>query len=139
MDLARVDGRFCVCKLDPGVAPEVMLADSATRSAARSADQNAVPWFLARTADELSLVCEEGLVPADALAVEGPWSCLRVVGTLDFSLVGILAELTALLAGAGVSVFAVSTFDTDYLLVRERDREAAIAALRLGGHRVLDR
>lgn len=133
MDLAIVDGRFSVCKLDPEIAPAALFADSAARSAARSA----APWFLARTEDELSLVCEEGLVPAGALAVEGPWSCFRVVGSLDFSLVGILAELTANLAGAGVSVFAVSTFDTDYLLVRERDREAAVAALRSGGHRLL--
>ena len=92
-------------------------------------------WSITRTQSELSLVCAEELAPAGA-RIEHGWRCLMVKGPLDFSLVGILAELAGVLAGAGVSIFAISTFDTDYLLVKSADLEAALAALRKAGHRV---
>jgi len=90
-------------------------------------------WSVCRTADELSLVCEEERVPAGVRAEKG-FSCLKVVGPFDLDEVGVLAALTAALAGAGVSVFAISTHDTDYLLVREADLPPAIDALREAGH-----
>lgn len=90
---------------------------------------------IVRTADELSIVCPAAEVPAD-VRHEGPWRALRVAGPLDFALVGILTRLTAPLAGAGISVFALSTFDTDYLLVRAGDLDAAVATLRDAGHAV---
>jgi hypothetical protein len=65
--------------------------------------------------------------------VEGPWTAFRVVGQLDFSLTGILSRCSTLLADAKISVFAVSTFDTDYFLVRKESEVAAISAWRLGG------
>ena len=89
-----------------------------------------------RTADELSIVCDESAVPAEIGPVERGWRALRVAGTLDFALVGILARLAAPLAEAGVSIFALSTFDTDYLLVRAADLDTAIEALRAAGHAV---
>jgi hypothetical protein len=67
---------------------------------------------------------------------EGGWRALRVAGSLDFSLVGVLAGLLDPLARAGVSVFVLSTFDTDYLLVKGHDLEKALAALRRAGHAV---
>jgi hypothetical protein len=88
-----------------------------------------------RTADEISVVCPEGAVPAGTRCERG-WRCLRVAGTLDFALVGALASLLVPLAQAGVSTFAVSTFDTDYLLVREADWARAAEALRAAGHAV---
>ena len=90
---------------------------------------------ITRTADELSVVCEESQAPADAQA-ERRWRMLRVNGTLDFALIGILAALTAPLADAGISVFAISTFDTDYLLVKQNKLQQAIAALVAAGHQV---
>src|SRR5947207_2330262 len=75
---------------------------------------------ITRSGDELSIVCYEGAVPAGVRCEKG-WRCLRVAGTLDFSLVGVLVSLTVPLAEVGVSVFAISTFDTDYLLIRETD------------------
>jgi hypothetical protein len=72
-------------------------------------------------------------VPADVRCESG-WRCLRVNGVIDFSVVGVLASLTGPLAEAGVSVFAVSTFDTDYLLVKEVDFDRSCSALRLHGH-----
>lgn len=111
-------GRYAVCRLGPHeVIP---------------------PWavnsrgFLcvARTADELSIVVDEAFVPAHLVHVERGWSLLRIVGRLDFSLVGFLARLTGTLADADVTVFAVSTFDTDYLLVPVEKAPAATEALK---------
>ena len=90
---------------------------------------------ITRTADEFSVVCAQGGVPPDVRCERG-WRCLRVAGSLDFAAVGILASMVVPLAEAGISVFAVSTFDTDYLLVKERDFDRACAALRQRGHRL---
>jgi hypothetical protein len=90
-----------------------------------------------RTSDELSVVCGEAGVPEDVRSDRG-WRALQVAGTLDLSLVGVLASLASALAGAEVSLFAVSTFDTDYLLVRGHDLERAIAVLHVAGHAVHD-
>jgi hypothetical protein len=90
-------------------------------------------FSITRTADELSLVCGQDAVPASVRCERG-WRCLRVAGTIPFSAVGVLVKLIAPLADAGISVFALSTFDTDYLLVKEQDLEAAIDALRRQGH-----
>jgi hypothetical protein len=81
-----------------------------------------------RTGEELSVVCGAEAVPAGVRCETG-WRCLRVAGTLDFSLVGVLATLLVPLAEAGVSVFAISTFDTDYLLVKESNLVRAVEAL----------
>ncbi len=88
---------------------------------------------ITRTGDELSVVCAEASVPNDVQSSRG-WRCLRVAGPLDFALVGVLASLAVPLAAAGVSVFAVSTYDTDYLLIRELDVAAALHALHGAGH-----
>ena len=88
---------------------------------------------ISRTTDELSVVCPADCVPAEVRREDG-WRCLRVDGVIEFSVIGVLASLTVPLAEAGVSVFAVSTFDTDYLLVKEVDFDRACAALRVHGH-----
>jgi hypothetical protein len=92
-------------------------------------------FSITRAADELSVVCPQNLVP-DGVRCERGWRCLRVAGTLDFSMIGVVASLVAPLAKAGVSVFVVSTFDTDYLLMKECDLERASATLRATGHQV---
>ena len=89
--------------------------------------------FFARTEEECSLVCPEVWIPKEALACERGWRGFRVPGTLDFALVGILARLTAVMAEAGVSVFAVSTYDTDYLFVKQADVRVAEAAWQAAG------
>ncbi|MBC8330482.1 MAG: ACT domain-containing protein [Anaerolineae bacterium] len=88
---------------------------------------------LTRTADELSIVCLSSLVPADVKAEYG-WRAIKVLGSLDFSLVGVLAHLTDSLAKAGVSIFALSTFDTDYILVKSNTIDRTIDALRKAGY-----
>lgn len=80
-------------------------------------------------------MCRESSVPADVRRETG-WRALVVDGPIDFALTGVLASLTAPLARSGVPVFAVSTFDTDWLLVRAADLARAMTALRDAGHRV---
>jgi len=91
---------------------------------------------ISRSADELSVVCVEDALPAD-VRCERSWRCLRVAEKLDFEAVGILASLTAPLAEAGISVFVVSTFDTDYLMVREQSFALASEVLQACGHKLL--
>jgi nitrilase len=122
LQLVEVPGTFAVCKLPPG-SP---VPGWATAGAV---------WAVARTADELSVVCRQDGVP-DGVTCEPGWRCLRVAGTVPFTLVGVLASLTAPVARAGVGVFAFSTFDTDYLLVKAERFLEAVAALRASGHLV---
>ena len=100
------------------------------------------PWALAgdfysltRTKEELSLVCSEKFVPVGVQCEKG-WRCILVSGPLNFSLTGILASLTNSLAEAGVSVFAISTFETDYLLVKADNLKRAVLELEEAGHRM---
>ena len=115
-------GPLAICRLPPGapVPPWAWEGEAPLVS-------------VTRTADELSVVCAAAVVPPDVQA-SAPWRALRVAGPLDLSEVGILARLAAPLAGVGVSLFAVATFDTDWLLVREHALDAAVAALRRAGH-----
>lgn len=92
-------------------------------------------YFIGNTDAELSLVCETRLAPADALAREDGWRAMRVAGTMAFTLTGILSGIAGALAGAGVPIFAVSTYDTDYILVKEKDLDRAVEALTGAGYR----
>jgi len=89
-----------------------------------------------RSDDELSIVCGDAGVPPNARAQRG-WRALKVAGPLDFSLTGVLAALTDPLAQARISIFALSTFDTDYVLVRGKDIDRACEVLRAVGHMVV--
>ena len=103
-----------ICRLDPGEpVPEWPRGELIS---------------VTRTPGELSIVCRDEDVPDDVQSEPG-WRCLRVAGKLDFSLVGVIAKITTVLADVGVSVFTMSTFDTDYFLVREMDLERALRAL----------
>jgi uncharacterized protein len=88
---------------------------------------------ITRTANELSIVCASGDVPADVLA-QREYRGLVVRGPLEFNEIGIIAALSAVLAAASISIFAVSTYDTDYLFVRGEDLDRAVAALHDAGH-----
>ncbi len=90
--------------------------------------------FLARTDEECSLVCPSSSVPDGMLIRDDGWVGFRVKGPLEFSLVGILAGIASCLAAAKVSIFAVSTYDTDYVLIRRDKKEAAQAALLGAGY-----
>jgi hypothetical protein len=120
--LSVLTGRFAVCRLAPG-AP---IPEWAQRGAFVS---------VTRTAEELSVVCDEEYVPAEARAERG-WRCFKLHGPFTFSETGVLAAITRPLAEAGISLFAVSTFDTDYVLVKVADFERALNALGKAGHAV---
>lgn len=90
---------------------------------------------IVRTSDELCIVCPDALVP-ESVPTQRGWRCLRVRGPLAFELTGILASLAVPLAQAEVSIFAISTYDTDYILVRREQLARAIAALRAARHEV---
>lgn len=104
-----------------------------------AADAELPPWAagnltaMVRTPDELSIVCPQEGIPGTVRCSEC-WRCLRVVGPLDFTLVGIIAGLTSLLAEAGISVFVFSSFDTDFLLVQENALQSAVDCLQEAGH-----
>lgn len=111
-----------MCRL----APEEPVPEDLPRSSLLS---------VTRTPHELSIVCQESAgLPG---LVETGWRCLVVDGTLSFDQVGILASLAQPLAEAGVSIFVVSTYDTDYLLVKEQKLVLAIGSLQVAGHQVL--
>ncbi len=120
VSLHVASGRFSVCRL----ASDAVVAEG-----------DGAFWSVTRTPDEVSVVCEVGREPPEATVV-GPWALISVAGPLEFSLVGILESLLAPLASAGVSVFTVSTFNTDHVLVRDGDLERALSALRAAGHSV---
>lgn len=129
LPLALLPGTFAVCRL----APDARVPDWALASRPLS--------VVARTPDELSLLVSEASVPVDAdagLVAERGWRAFVVRGPLPFHLVGILAALAQPLAGAGISIFAVSTFDTDYLLVKAADAARARAVLEEAGHAVTE-
>lgn len=90
-----------------------------------------------RTRDELSIVCRSDAVPNDVADVQRGFRGLAVVGTLDFGLTGVIAGLTRPLADAGIPIFSISTFDTDYMLVRGDRLGEAKAALAQAGYEVL--
>ena len=113
---------YAICKLGPDArVPDWAIAEDF--------------WCVTRTAFELSVVCEERDVPAGTHAERGR-RLLRIEGTLAFSLTGVLASVVSPLADAQISIFAVSTYDTDYLLVREADLNRAVGALESAGHTV---
>jgi hypothetical protein len=114
--LVTIAGDYSVCRLATGSTVSVPSEGFSS---------------LTSTAEEVSLVCLSKFEPVDA-RVERGWSLLKIDGVLDFSLVGILSEISGLLAHAKISLFAVSTFDTDYILVR--DLPGAVRALRSAGH-----
>ena len=85
-------------------------------------------FSITKTQDELSVVCSEDRVPQD-VKVEKGWRCLKVEGPLDFGLTGILSSLAQPLAEAKISIFAISTFDTDYIMVKKENLQRAVAIL----------
>jgi uncharacterized protein len=122
--LELLPDRLAICRLEP--------------------DQADLDWDLGEgllsvtfNDEEVSVICEEAHAPADAEVSRG-WRCFRVAGPLDLEMVGVLAALAAPLAAEGVSIFAISTFDTDHILVRGADLDRAVDALRAAGHEIVE-
>ena len=121
--LELLDGSYAVVRLDPGAALPAWAGGGPFVS-------------ITRTVAERSVVSPEQAVPPEARAERG-WRCLRVAGPLGFGMTGILASLAGPLASSGVSIFVVSTYDTDYVLLQDRDLDRGTDALSRAGHTVV--
>jgi hypothetical protein len=103
----------------------------------KTIDVTQQPLFIGVTDEEISLVSATDRVPADTLNREDDWRGLKIEGVLDFSLVGILAKIASLLADAQISIFAISTYNTDYILIKSDRYDDAVAVLQEGGYTVV--
>jgi hypothetical protein len=121
-ELRLLPGRYAVCRLEADAGVPAWVGTGPFVS-------------VTRTDGELSVVCAEEFVP-DGTNCENGWRIFQVAGPLEFSLTGVLAAIAAPLADAGVSIFAISTFDTDYVLVKEESLAKAAEALGGAGHEV---
>lgn len=93
--------------------------------------------FIGRTNEENSLVCETSRVPANTTEREDNWRALRICGTLDFSLIGMLSEISAVLARQKIGIFAVSTYNTDYIFLKKDRLDDAVRALESAGYTIV--
>jgi uncharacterized protein len=118
-----IPGRLAVVRLDPGIQVP-------------SWSSTGILSAVLRTPEELTIVCDQLVVP-DHVKSEREWVALRVEGPLPFSMTGVLATLLEPLAAEQIAVFVLSTFDTDYVLVKADESEHALEALRRDGHRIL--
>ncbi|MBO6301700.1 MAG: ACT domain-containing protein [Ruminiclostridium sp.] len=98
----------------------------------------AVLFFTGKTDEEISLVCTVGDVPVTALEREDGWKAFRIRGVLDFSLTGVLSRISGILAENNIGIFAVSTYNTDYILVKKDNFDKALEALGNNGYTILD-
>ncbi len=121
MELVKLEYDLTVCKL----IPETKI------------DPGWPFYFLAKTDEELSLVCRTEDTPEKTAEREDGWKGFRIRGVLDFSLIGILSKLSGILAENGIGIFAVSTYNTDYILVRRENFERAMEVLATAGYTVL--
>ena len=120
MEIEWLPGEFTVCRLPDGFKPDLSMGFC----------------FFARTGVETSLVCRTEDVPGDASRREDGWKCFRFCGTLDFSLTGVLSRVSGILAEKGIGIFAVSTYDTDYILVKKENFKSACGALSENGYSI---
>ena len=113
MEIKRIDSPFSVCKVKD----------------ASAIDLAAEFCFVGKTDEELSLVCMTENAPKEYIEREDGWRAFRIQGVLDFSLIGILAKISSLMADNGIGIFAVSTYNTDYILTKAEKYEKALQVL----------
>ena len=94
--------------------------------------------FIGKTDEEKSLVCITSEVPENTIQRDDGWKAFRIQGVLDFSLIGILAKIATILADNGISIFAVSTYNTDYVLIKKENYQKALEVLQTTGYKITD-
>ena len=121
MNIKKLPYNFTVCKLE------------------KITDMNTVSefYFIGKTDEELSLVCKTEDAPANTVERDDGWKCFRIEGVLDFSMIGILSKLSGILAENNIGIFAISTYNTDYILVKEENFEKALTVLKAEGYRII--
>lgn len=120
MKIKKINGIFSVCKV-----PDLSQADF-----------DAPFCFIGQTDEEKSLVCLTENVPGNTLECDNGWKAFRIQGVLDFSLIGILSRITSLLAENKIGIFAISTYNTDYILTKQENYEKALAVLDAAGYSI---
>ena len=121
MELKKIEHNLTVCKVQ-----NVLDIDTTTDF-----------YFIGKTDEELSLVCKTEDVPAETIERDDGWKGFRIQGVLDFSLIGILSKLSGILADNNIGIFAVSTYNTDYILVKEENFDRALKVLVSEGYTVI--
>jgi hypothetical protein len=122
MELKRLDHELTVCKL----------------SSVEDVDLNKEFYFIGRTDEEISLVCKTEYTPQNTVKRDDGWRGFRIQGVLDFSLIGILSKISGILAENRIGIFAVSTYNTDYILVKKENFERALEVLSGAGYTVVN-
>ena len=121
MELKVIEHKLTVCKV----------------SETSDINMDAGFFFIGKTDEEISLVCKTEDTPQNTVARDDGWRGFRIQGVLDFSLIGILSKLSGILAAHGIGIFAVSTYNTDYILVKEENIERALNVLAAEGYTVI--
>ena len=122
MELKRLDHELTVCKL----------------SGVEDVDLNKEFYFIGRTDEEISLVCRTEDTPKNTIERDDGWRGFRIQGVLDFSLIGILSKISGILAENRIGIFTVSTYNTDYILVKKENFECALEVLSEAGYTVVN-
>lgn len=122
MEIKKIDHNFSVCQVE-----DYSLVNL-----------NSEYSFIGKTDEEKSLVCITDEVPANVIQRDDGWKAFRIQGVLDFSLIGILAKIAAALADNGISIFAVSTYNTDYILMKRENYQKALDVLKALGYMIID-
>ncbi|MGM9972764.1 MAG: ACT domain-containing protein [Clostridiaceae bacterium] len=121
MKLKRFEEQFSVCKVKD--YSQVSLADKFL--------------FIGKTDEELSLVCLTKSVPENTITRDDGWKAIRIQGELDFSLIGILSKISSVLADNNIGIFAISTYNTDYILIKDNNYEKALTVLGNAGYKIV--
>ncbi len=122
MEIKKIDHNFSVCQVE-----DYSLVNL-----------NSEYSFIGKTDEEKSLVCITDEVPANVIQRDDGWKAFRIQGVLNFSLIGILAKIAAALADNGISIFAVSTYNTDYVLMKKENYQKALDVLKALGYMIID-
>lgn len=122
MEIKKIDHNFSVCQVE-----DYSLVNL-----------NSEYSFIGKTDEEKSLVCITDEVPANVIQQDDGWKAFRIQGVLNFSLIGILAKIAAALADNGISIFAVSTYNTDYVLMKKENYQKALDVLNALGYMIID-
>ena len=122
MEIKKIDHNFSVCQVE-----DYSLVNL-----------NSEYSFIGKTDEEKSLVCITDEVPANVIQRDDGWKAFRIQGVLDFTLIGILAKIAAALADNGISIFAVSTYNTDYVLMKKENYQKALDVLKALGYMIID-
>ena len=99
---------------------------------------NAEYCFIGKTDEEKSLVCVTSDVPQNVIERDDGWKCFRIQGVLDFSLIGILSKIAGILSENSISIFAISTYNTDYVLIKKENYQKALDILKNSGYEVVE-